>query len=336
MNLNDIKNKISECKSIEAGIGVFIHEDTQNYSNLLREHSKLENYISELYREITLMGKEHELFEHINTESGKKITELLRGLKGKLASQYEDLLKIKDIVHHSNKTTFSNEEITQIKIILDGNKNGQNESETSQTIKQIESSLISLVSNMPQGNVLSDEKFVKVHLFDKDIFVERKYYKIFSGTDYVYFDDSLVSLLSRGCTRHLNPNEYFELLKNQKYTFNLNQEWVNMLIKISDGKLYVAFNPISVKRKNNGAYSIIGSYDIISMPMGELELNKYNYSSSFPKELREFVGPLCTGLILNKSYEDWCPVSAGRPESEYHFDLFANHDDNMSRGVREL
>ena len=138
MDINDIKNKISECKQVEAGIWTFIHQDTKNYSNLLREHGKLESYISELYREITLIGKEHELFEHINSESGKKITELLRGLRGKLASQYEDLLKIKEIVHNSNKTTFSEQDILMIRSILDGEKNGQNESETSQKIKQIE------------------------------------------------------------------------------------------------------------------------------------------------------------------------------------------------------
>ena len=145
MDLYDIRNKVSQCRQVEAGIWTFINKDTKHFTNLLKEHSKLEGYIIELYREITTIDKEHDLFEHMNTDAGKTIVELLRGLKILLVQQYEDLLKLKEIMHRPQKSFFNDQELMQIRVILDGEKNGQWDSQTSQKIKQIEKTLESII-----------------------------------------------------------------------------------------------------------------------------------------------------------------------------------------------
>jgi hypothetical protein len=307
MDLIDFKNKISECKAVESGIWTFIHEDTKHYNNLLREHAKLESYISELYREITLIGKEHELFEHITTDTGKKITELLRGLRGKLVNQYEDLLKIKDIIHNSNKTTFSDQDVSNIKVILDGEKNGQNESETSQKIKQIEREIISSILSAPRKIVLSN------------LIIENP-----KNNQWEHYQDSLVRLRQKGFNRHLRPLEFFEILLEHFRTGGLGTredvaknimcedfeegEWLSLAFRrtgnmleialdpeniVWDGKKYVTIGDLRVDRTfvighSNSFYAPVREFkqDLINYLFGAeiSELSKYHARIFFPPE----------------------------------------------------
>ncbi|MGV8150153.1 MAG: hypothetical protein ACP5NV_00315 [Candidatus Woesearchaeota archaeon] len=302
--LQVLKDKVSKFRHVEAGIWNFLNEDPINHSNILKEHGKLQAYITELYTEITTVGKEHDLFEHMKTDSGRNVAELLRVLRLYLVHQYDDLLKLKDAPDRE-----------AIRKILDGNKNGMNESETSQKIKQVELELMNVK--------LID--FVKVSVFGKEISVEKK-----SSDEDMYFDESLELLRSKGYSRHLMPSEYFELLATKNDVFNFKYEWVNMLVKVMNGQLYVAFNPEKVTRKNNG-YDINGG-NSFSVPIGEMKLGTYNEYSFFPDELKKFVGSRCKGLFIRSDADNWWPV--GSNYGGIRFGLYAYNGRGASRGVK--
>jgi acyl dehydratase len=169
-DIDDFKESISKCKNIEKGIWQYITANTLKYHLLLQEHAKLELFISELYKEICLMDKEHHLFEDMATEEGEKIVKLLTLLKTSLAKQYTKLIDIHKIVKNTNKSSFSEKEIIQIREILDGNKNGINESENSQRIKYLETEIEKILITIERKRAIMNQKIKEEILPGKTLY----------------------------------------------------------------------------------------------------------------------------------------------------------------------
>ena len=332
-NLEDFRELIERCRRIEVHIWEYIEKidrDSRNYKKILDTHLTMEKFILELYQEIALIDERHNAYEHINTDSGRKIVELLYALKIKLARQYSDLIQIMEVFKKSNKDKFSEEEILQIRNVLDGNKNGQNESENSQQIRQIEKELELLITSTK-----SIDNDVKVSVNGKEIFVEKKH----SG-GFISFEQSLDLIQSKGYSRHLAPIEYFALRKSNNELLNLDDEFVDMLVRSDNGILEIATGPRRVEKKSfhvRPGYIITGTngdYNVIRMPIGNLIGRGVNLSYNFPDLLRQFVGPNCVGIEFIDN-EEWWPMRASYSQDDGGFILDTNLViKGYSRGVR--
>jgi len=144
-DLLELKTKINELKNLEKDLWQYIHEDTDKFSQLLSQHETLKKLVVALNIEINAIDKEHTLFQHLNTDAGKKITLLLGYLLVDVGLQSNELKDIESIAR--NKSKFSDEDIARINVVLNGNYKGPNESTNSKNINQIEAAILSLISS---------------------------------------------------------------------------------------------------------------------------------------------------------------------------------------------
>ena len=313
-----LKEKISDCKKIEENLWNLLKED--KLGHLKDEHAQLKLIVSEITREISSVDAEQKYFSGVNTDIAKDFHKKLLLLEQLLLTQHTQLVDIDKLDH------------AQIINVLNGDKKGQDISQTSQQIQDIERGIDELASKRILPKLLDSIK-------------EYEPFKIESAFS---FDQSLKRIRDKWSDgRHLTALEFSQIISDKKNPacaelrkdiLNTNiGEWISLALKFNNDTIsYVTDLSLSdfkiidggtVNEHCGADYSSLNSKAVTIDAHG---LNPDDLINSVPKEFKKIFGS-ATSVTLGK-YGEWWPVSMRVGDDGIvwlHCDLYA-----ASRGVR--